>query len=130
MNKNELELYLQKIEKDITAGLFKTGLNGFNINLLTRNICRSMPNVQTLHIDREKVYIRTQSPEYIVLSFVKPLPGREVACSSFYRHITYEEAVNFIFEWKDWIENCLNEYVESGMTQREKQVADILKNIV
>ena len=30
-----------------------------------------MPNVQPIHVDRNNIYIRKPSPEYIVLSFEK-----------------------------------------------------------
>lgn len=126
MDRMELECYLQKVEKEIETYLAKTGLCGFNINLLTKSISRDMPNVQSLHVDKNNVYIRKPTPEYIILSFLKELPGKEIPCSSFYRHITHEEAIDFIIVWNDWIESCLQSFVNSGMTAKEKQVKNIL----
>lgn len=128
MDRMKLENYLQNVEKEIRTCLLSSGLCGFNINLLTKKICIDMPNVQSIHVDRNNIYIRKPSPEYIVLSFEKTLPGKEIPCSSFYRHITYEEAIDIIIAWDDWIKACLQSFVNSGMTEQEKQVQDILDN--
>lgn len=124
----KLENYLRNIEKEIQIYLLSSGLSGFNINLLTKKISVDMPNVQSVHVDRNNIYIRKPSPEYIILSFEKKLPGKGIPCSSFYRHITYEEAIDIIIAWDNWIKACLQSFVNSGMTEQEKQVQDILDN--
>lgn len=128
MDRMKLENYLQNVEKEIQTCLLSSGLCGFNINLLTKKICIDMPNVQSIHVDRNNIYIRKPSPEYIVLSFEKTLPGKETPCSSFYRHITHEEAIDIIIAWDNWIKACLQSFVDSGMTEKEKQVQYIFGN--
>lgn len=125
ISKKDLENYLQNIEKYLLERIKSSSYNGVNIDLENKCICNWTSNL-SLHIDYEKIYIHDPTaPEYILLSFYNDIPSNAI-CRSYYRNIKYDEALDFIIAWDEWLKYFIDNQL-FGDNTKENRVATILK---